>query len=203
MVLSTLENHIPMMSIVAVKPKSSSAVTKLIVFFAPLGVRSRPLHELSESKFPDINIARSIRCKHKKTTQIIKSCPTTVTTKPVVERCKTGAFSIMIDESTDLKGFKRLAIMVRCFDIQRIGWLTEGARDSVADYCWDCKWQLQWDHRLPKLCAHPFQREIAKSYSVLAASVTLKTCVWRWVWRCWLYQWMTSLCIFISSLIKV
>ena len=48
--------------------------------------------------------------------QVIKSCLAPEATKPVLDRCRSGPFSIMIDESNDRKGDKRLAVLVRCFE---------------------------------------------------------------------------------------
>ena len=48
--------------------------------------------------------------------QVMKGCLGPEAMKPVLERCKSGPFSIMVDESNDRKGDKRLAVLVRCFE---------------------------------------------------------------------------------------
>ena len=75
--------------------------------------------ELSREMFPDSEIAKRFKCKRTKTTQIVKRCLATAATKPVVERCRNGPFSIMIDESTDRKTEKRLVVLVRYFDFEQ------------------------------------------------------------------------------------
>ena len=73
--------------------------------------------DLAPRLFPDSEVAKKFRCKRTKTTQIVKRCLATEGTKPVIERCKTGSFSIMIDESTDRNSDKRLVVLVRFFDV--------------------------------------------------------------------------------------
>ena len=66
--------------------------------------------------FPDSEAAASFTFKHAKTSQVIKGSLAPAFTKPVIERCKTGPFSLMIDESNDKNEAKRLAILVRVFE---------------------------------------------------------------------------------------
>ena len=73
--------------------------------------------DLAQRLFPDSEVAKKFRCKRTKTTQIVKRCLASESTKPVIERCKTGPFSIMIDESTDRNSDKRLAVLVRFYDV--------------------------------------------------------------------------------------
>ena len=47
---------------------------------------------------------------------IVKRCLAEEGTAPVIKQCRTGPFSVMIDESTDRNTDKRLAVLVRYFD---------------------------------------------------------------------------------------
>ena len=69
--------------------------------------------DLARLMFPDSDIAKRFRCKRTKTTQIVKRCLAPAATTPVVERCRAGPFSLMVDESTDRKTDKRLVVLVR------------------------------------------------------------------------------------------
>ena len=47
---------------------------------------------------------------------IVKRCLATEATGPVIARCKSGPFSVMIDESTDRNTDNRLAVLVWYYD---------------------------------------------------------------------------------------
>ena len=66
--------------------------------------------------FLDCEAAASLTCKRTKTMQVIKGSLAPAFTKPVIERCKTGPFSLMIDESNDKTEAKCLAILVHIFE---------------------------------------------------------------------------------------
>ena len=68
--------------------------------------------------FPDSAIAKQMRCGRTKTTMIVKRCLATEATSPVIARCCSGPYSIIIDESTDRNTDKRLAVLVRYFDTE-------------------------------------------------------------------------------------
>ena len=68
--------------------------------------------------FPDSAIAKQMRCGRTKTTMIVKRCLATEATSPVIARCRSGPYSIMIDESTDHNTDKRLTVLVRYFDTE-------------------------------------------------------------------------------------
>ena len=72
--------------------------------------------DLVRRMFPDSEAAASFMCKRTKTMQVIKGSLAPAFTKPVIERCKTGPFSLMIDQSNDKNEAKRLAILVRIFE---------------------------------------------------------------------------------------
>ncbi|MGH0155538.1 UNVERIFIED_CONTAM: hypothetical protein FKN15_029258 [Acipenser sinensis] len=65
--------------------------------------------------FPDSKIAQQFKCRRTKLTQILKKSIAPELTK-VIERCKTGPYSVMIDESNDHNGEKTLVILVRLFE---------------------------------------------------------------------------------------
>ena len=71
---------------------------------------------LAPRLFPDSSIAKSMKCRRTKTTMVIKRCLAVEATAPVIARCQSGPYSIMIDESTDRNTDKRLAVLVRIFD---------------------------------------------------------------------------------------
>ncbi|XP_077581558.1 zinc finger BED domain-containing protein 5-like [Stigmatopora nigra] len=65
---------------------------------------------------PDSKIAKEFSCRRTKTTMIVKHCLAPAYTNPVISKCKTQPFSLMIDESNDRNATKRLVILVRLFD---------------------------------------------------------------------------------------
>lgn len=74
--------------------------------------------ELVHTMFPDSKVAADFACKRTKTTMIIKESLAPAYTKPVIESCKNGPFTLMIDESNDRNTTKRLVILARLFDGQ-------------------------------------------------------------------------------------
>ena len=111
------------------KPRTNSdaeaadAVTRAEVLFSYFiaehnlpGATGDHFTELCRIMFPDSAIAKRFRCKRTKTTQVIKKCLAAVSTASAVEHCKTGPFSLMVDESNDKKSDKRLGMLVRYFD---------------------------------------------------------------------------------------
>ena len=74
---------------------------------------------LAPRMFPDSSIAKSMKCRRTKTTMVVKRCLAVEATAPVIARCQSGPYSIMIDESTDRNTDKRLAVLVRFFDTTR------------------------------------------------------------------------------------
>ena len=69
--------------------------------------------DLAREMFPDSEIAKKFKCKRTMTMQIIKRCLAKAGTSPVVERCRKGPYSFMIDETADHKADKRLVLLVR------------------------------------------------------------------------------------------
>ena len=72
--------------------------------------------DFAREMFPDSEITKKFKCKRTKTTQISKRCLAKAVTSPVIERCRKGPYSFMIDETTDHKTDKRLIMLVRYFD---------------------------------------------------------------------------------------
>ncbi|KAK2157424.1 hypothetical protein NP493_1878g00021 [Ridgeia piscesae] len=74
---------------------------------------------ITPSKLDDhhsCGITKSFKCRRTKMTMIVKRCLAVEATNPVIARCKSGPFSVMIDESTDRNTDKRLAVLVWYFD---------------------------------------------------------------------------------------
>jgi len=76
------------------------------------------LTDLLPKMFEDSATAKQLSCKRTKTTQIIKKCLAPDATQHVIEHCRKSPFSVMIDESNDQKCEKRLAVLVRIFDLE-------------------------------------------------------------------------------------
>ena len=108
--------------------KDRGTLTQFVAEYSLSASMANHFIDLVKVMFPDSSIAKSFLCKRKNTTQIIKSCLATEVTKTIVERCKTGPFSIMINVMDNLKGDKWLAILVSCFE-------------SIPEF-WRC--HLQW-----------------------------------------------------------
>ena len=73
--------------------------------------------DLARAMFPDSGIAKRFMCKGTKTTRVMKSSLAAVSTAAVVDRCKSGAFALVVDEITnDNKSDKRLGMLVRFYD---------------------------------------------------------------------------------------
>lgn len=83
--------------------------------------------ELLPKLGPDSSIAKGMKCKQTKTMQIIKRSLAIEATQPIVEYCRVSPFSLMIAESNDKNTDKRLAVLVRVFDINC------GARSKILD----------------------------------------------------------------------
>ena len=118
-------------------PKASSAPTHvlraevlmtnfIVQNHLPLSVADR-LCDLLPKMCTDSSIAKNIKCKRTKCTQIAKRCLAVEATAHVIEHCKVKPFSIMIDESNDQKTDKRLAILIRMFT------LTNGTKTRMLD----------------------------------------------------------------------
>ena len=71
---------------------------------------------LARSMFPNSGIAKRFMCKRTKTTHLMKRSLAAVSTAKVVDRCKSGTFALMVDESNDKKSDKRLGMLVRFYD---------------------------------------------------------------------------------------
>ncbi|KAK2157428.1 hypothetical protein NP493_1878g00006 [Ridgeia piscesae] len=71
---------------------------------------------LAPRMFPDSGFAKSFKCRRMEMMMIVKRCLATEATGPVIAHCKSGPFSVMIDESTDRNTDKRLAVFVRYYD---------------------------------------------------------------------------------------
>ena len=63
----------------------------------------------------DSKIAKLLKCKCTKTTQIVKGALAPTYTKVVIGRCRSGPFSLAIDESNDRNEEEHLAVLVRLF----------------------------------------------------------------------------------------
>lgn len=76
---------------------------------------------------PDSSIAKGMSSKLTKATQNIKRSLATEATHLILEYCRVSPFSLMIDKSNDKNSDKRVAILVRVFDIDC------GARSRILD----------------------------------------------------------------------
>ena len=75
--------------------------------------------DLVRKMFPESKSAATFSCKRTKATQIIKKCLAEELSEPVFEQCRTGPFSLMIDESNDKNTLKRLIVLARVFDSKK------------------------------------------------------------------------------------
>ena len=72
--------------------------------------------KLAKEMFSDSDIAGKFACGRMKTTMIVKKSLAPSVDAHVVELCRNGKFSLLIDESNDQGGEKTLVILVRVFD---------------------------------------------------------------------------------------
>ena len=119
---STLQ-HAPLTAFFKPKTQTADSTTSAEVMFAyfiaehnlPSAVANH-FTILAPRMFTDSAIAKTFKSKRTKTTMIVKRCLAKEATLPVIAQCKSGPFSVMIDESTDRNTDKRLAVLVRYYD---------------------------------------------------------------------------------------
>ena len=107
--------HFAQIQPVKAEDRTTDAEIKICVLIAKHNMAllsADHLTDLHNVAAPDLNV----KCKKTKATQVIKRCLAPTLTKPVIDMCKEGPFSLMIDESNDRKAKKRLVVLVRLFD---------------------------------------------------------------------------------------